>query len=55
VNPVSITVDAVRGLLLGGTNVGIFTRTKVLESLAWIVGLLAVFVPLAISRYRKVA
>jgi ABC-2 type transport system permease protein len=55
VNPVSITVDAVRGLLLGGDNVGIFTRTKVLESLAWIAGLLLVFVPLAISRYRKVA
>jgi ABC-2 type transport system permease protein/oleandomycin transport system permease protein len=55
VNPVSITVDAVRGLLLGGGNVGVFTRTKVLESLAWIAGLLLVFVPLAISRYRKVA
>ncbi len=55
VNPVSITVDAVRGLLLGGDNIGIFTRTKVLESLAWIAGLLLVFVPLAISRYRKVA
>jgi len=55
VNPVSITVDAVRGLLLGGTTVGIATRTKVLETIAWIAGLLIVFVPLAISRYRKVA
>ena len=48
--PVTITVDAVRGLMLGGP-----TLTPVLQSLAWSAGIIAVFAPLAVSRYRRAA
>jgi ABC-2 type transport system permease protein len=47
--PVSDTVDAVRALVIGGPTAG-----KVLASLAWMVGILAVFVPLSVARYRRV-
>jgi len=47
--PVSDTVDAVRALVIGGPTAG-----KVLVALAWMVGILLVFVPLAVNRYRKV-
>jgi ABC transporter DrrB family efflux protein len=50
VNPVTITVNALRALTLGGP-----TARPVLEALAWIVGILAVFVPLAVNRYRRAA
>ncbi|HEY6748090.1 MAG TPA: ABC transporter permease [Mycobacteriales bacterium] len=50
VNPVTSAVDAIRALALGGPTAGPVTR-----ALAWIVGLLAVFIPLAVSRYRRVA
>jgi len=57
VNPVSITVDALRSLSLGQPLahqvVGGSTTVHVLESLAWIAGILLVFVPLAVLRYRK--
>ncbi|MGH2829283.1 MAG: ABC transporter permease [Actinomycetota bacterium] len=46
--PVSVTVSAVRSLVLGGP-----TATNVLHALAWSAGILAVFVPLAVRRYRK--
>jgi ABC transporter DrrB family efflux protein len=57
VNPVSIVVDAIRSLTLGGR----LTRalhvgsrfTHVWQALAWIVGILLVFVPLAVRRYRR--
>jgi ABC-2 type transport system permease protein/oleandomycin transport system permease protein len=48
--PVSVTVNAVRALSIGGPTV-----TPVLQSLAWSVGIVAVFAPLAVSRYRKAA
>jgi ABC-2 type transport system permease protein/oleandomycin transport system permease protein len=48
VNPVSVTVDTLRALFLGGP-----TATHLWKSLAWIVGMLLVFVPLAVNRYRK--
>jgi len=48
--PVSITVDAVRALSLGGE-----TLTPVLQSVAWSAGIIAVFAPLAIMRYRRTA
>ena len=48
--PVSITVNAVRALMIGGP-----TATPVLQSIAWSVGLIAVFAPLAVRRYRKAA
>jgi len=57
VNPVSITVDALRSLSLGQPLahqvVGGSTTVHVLESLAWMAGILLVFVPLAVLRYRK--
>lgn len=49
VNPVTVSVDALRGLFLGGIPVA----TKVSQSLAWIVAILIVFVPLSVRRYRR--
>jgi ABC-2 type transport system permease protein/oleandomycin transport system permease protein len=46
--PFSVTVNAIRGL----TQTGAVMR-PVLEALAWIVVMLAVFVPLAVRKYRK--
>jgi ABC transporter DrrB family efflux protein len=46
--PVSVTVSAIRALVLGGP-----TATYVWQSLAWMVGILLVFAPLAVRRYRR--
>jgi ABC transporter DrrB family efflux protein len=46
--PVSVTASAVRALVLGGP-----TASYVLQSLAWSGGLLLVFAPLAVRRYRR--
>lgn len=46
--PVSVTVDAVRALVLGGP-----WGQHALVSLAWGAGILAVFMPLAVRRYRR--
>jgi ABC transporter DrrB family efflux protein len=48
-NPVTHAVDATRALALGGP-----TSRPLLEAAAWILGLLAVVVPLTIHRYRRV-
>jgi ABC-2 type transport system permease protein len=50
--PVSIAIDATRSLMLGGvySNPG-----KVVASLAYSVGIVAVFAPLAVRRYRRAA
>jgi ABC-2 type transport system permease protein/oleandomycin transport system permease protein len=48
-NPISYTVNVVRALSLG-TPVG----NDLWYALAWIVGILIVFVPLAVNRYRKI-
>ena len=50
VNPVSVVVKAQRALSIGGD-----TAVPVLHALLWIVGLVAIFVPLAIRRYRRAA
>jgi ABC transporter DrrB family efflux protein len=47
VNPVTVTVDALRALCLGGP-----TATRVWPAVAWILGLLAVTLPAAVARYR---
>lgn len=47
--PVTVAVDAMRRCVLGGP-----TTTLVLQSLAWSIGIVAVFAPLAIARYRRV-
>ncbi|MFE6164601.1 ABC transporter permease [Streptomyces sp. NPDC056486] len=48
INPVSLMADTMRGLLNGGEVAGPF-----LGSLAWMVGVIAVFAPLAMRAYRK--
>jgi ABC-2 type transport system permease protein/oleandomycin transport system permease protein len=56
INPVTSTVNAVRLLVLGDTIPGIFEyslQTYMLQSIAWSLGLLAIFIPLAINRYRR--
>jgi ABC-type multidrug transport system permease subunit len=47
--PVSVVVDAVRGLTLGGA-----TASDIMGAIAWIVGIVAVCAPLAVRRYRRV-
>jgi ABC-2 type transport system permease protein/oleandomycin transport system permease protein len=48
VNPITVTVDALRALCLGGP-----TATYVWPALAWLGGLLVVTVPAAVWRYRR--
>ena len=50
VQPVSITVDAVRALAVGGP-----TATPILQAIAWSLGLIVVFAPLAVRTYRRSA
>jgi ABC transporter DrrB family efflux protein len=47
INPVTVTVDALRALCLGGPTAG-----PVWHALAWLGGLLAVTIPAAVLRYR---
>jgi ABC-2 type transport system permease protein/oleandomycin transport system permease protein len=46
--PVSVTVNAVRALTLGGP-----TATYVVPALAWIAGILIVFATLSVRLYRR--
>jgi len=46
--PVSITVTAARDLVLGTP-----ATTDVLQALAWLAGIVLVFAPLAVRRYRR--
>jgi ABC transporter DrrB family efflux protein len=46
--PVSVTAEAVRALAIGGP-----TASYVLQSLAWDVGILVIFAPIAVWRYRQ--
>jgi ABC-2 type transport system permease protein/oleandomycin transport system permease protein len=48
--PVSVVCDAARRLTLG-----LPATSSTLQALAWIVGIVAVFAPLAVMKYRKVA
>jgi ABC-2 type transport system permease protein/oleandomycin transport system permease protein len=47
-NPITVTVDALRALCLGGP-----TATHMWQALAWIGGLLAITVPAAVIAYRR--
>ncbi len=51
--PVSATVDAVRASVLDG-KLGADFGSKVLTSVLWSVGIIAVLAPLAVRRYRSV-
>jgi hypothetical protein len=46
-NPITVTVDALRALCLGGPTV-----THLRHALAWIAALLAIAVPAEVVRYR---
>jgi len=48
--PVTAAVNAVRALTIGGPTAG-----RVLATLAWSFGIVAVFAPLAVRRYRRPA
>jgi ABC-type polysaccharide/polyol phosphate export permease len=48
VNPVTLCVDAVRALMIGGD-----ATQPLLGTLVWFVVLMAVFAPLAIRRYQS--
>ena len=47
-NPVTSVIDAARGLMLGGP-----VAKPVIYSVLWMIGITAVFAPLAIGRYRR--
>jgi ABC-2 type transport system permease protein len=49
VNPVSLTVHAARALTVGHAH----ALGPALGALAWLVGLLVVFVPLAVRKFRS--
>ena len=49
INPVTVTVDTVRALSLGGEVI-----TPLWKCFAWIGGILAIFLPLAVMRYRRI-
>jgi ABC-type polysaccharide/polyol phosphate export permease len=49
INPVTLTVDAARLLTIGEGS----ALEPTLGSLAWLVGLLIVFVPLAVRAFRR--
>ncbi|MDQ3878133.1 MAG: ABC transporter permease [Actinomycetota bacterium] len=48
VNPITFVVDATRGMMLGGP-----VASPLLKAILWMIGLTAVFAPLAVDRYRK--
>ncbi len=47
-SPITVTVDSIRALVLGGP-----VWIHLWKSLTWMAVILAVFVPLAINRYRR--
>jgi ABC transporter DrrB family efflux protein len=51
--PVSVTVDAVRALFSGVSASGASTTTLAFQSIAWCVGILIVFAPVAVRLYRR--
>lgn len=48
INPVTVIVEALRALCLGGP-----TATNVWQAVAWIGGLLAFTIPAAVTQYRR--
>jgi ABC-type polysaccharide/polyol phosphate export permease len=53
--PITVTVDALRGLMLGGdaVRVGETVGGQVLLSFMWSAAILAIFAPLAVRLYRR--
>jgi hypothetical protein len=53
-NPVSVLADALRGLFhVNPTMTAADTRWAVIQSVAWILGILLVFIPISVWRYRR--
>jgi ABC-2 type transport system permease protein/oleandomycin transport system permease protein len=53
-NPISVLADALRGLFhVNPLLTTADTRSALLQSVAWIAGILLVFVPLSVMRYRR--
>jgi len=50
--PVSVTVTAVRGLLVGGPAANTLAR-NVIQSLVWSAAIIGVCAPVAVRMYRK--
>ncbi len=50
ISPVTLTADAARGFALGGS-----TADSLPGAIAWIVGILTVFIPLCVWRYRRMS
>ncbi|MEY2468114.1 MAG: oleandomycin transport system permease protein, partial [Actinomycetota bacterium] len=48
--PLTLTVNAIRALCIGGP-----TLTPALQSIAWSIGIIAVFAPIAVRKYRQAA
>ena len=48
ISPVTVSADAARALSIGGDAAG-----PVLQTLLWTIGILAVFIPLCVWRYRR--
>ena len=53
--PIGVVINAQRALMLGGRYVPGSVTGHVLVALAWCVGLLLVFAPLAVWRYRRIS
>ena len=51
--PVSQTIDAARQLMLG-THAELWSSSSIWQSLAWTGGILVVFSPLAVRKYRRI-
>ncbi len=51
--PITVTVNALRGLMLGGDAISSSVGGQVLLALGWSVGIMAVFAPLAVRIYRR--
>jgi ABC-2 type transport system permease protein/oleandomycin transport system permease protein len=49
INPITLVVDTVRALMIGVGDVS----GPLLGTIAWLVGLLAVFVPLSVRAFRR--
>ena len=53
-NPVSVVANSLRGLFhVDPSLTAADTRLALIQSGAWIVGILLVFVPLSVARYRR--
>jgi ABC-2 type transport system permease protein/oleandomycin transport system permease protein len=53
-NPVSVVANSLRGLFhVDPSLTAADTRSALIQSAAWIVGILLVFVPLSVARYRR--